>query len=180
MSVVFAGRHNQQPGFNQLGKGVIGQIADAVFRTERLGLHNVRVFRTDQHAKYHRMSTEVPDRDLVPMTPDLMTDSPVASLWNWHLANGLEFLPGDALATCWCHKFIAAALLHKSHLSKKRLDNSLFDGVGRHAHDANLVLYGDLQKARKRNEETPPTLTDSVHPFHSGAKARNAGSCVTA
>lgn len=84
---------------------------------------------------------------------DLM-ESPIQTMWKWHLINDLSFQPGDTLERCFIHKRIAVAILRKEHLSKSAIDSGLLNRVSRLKHDANLVLYGDLLKVREQHETT--------------------------
>ncbi len=87
-----------------------------------------------------------------PMSPDYLTGNQVETLYKWHLANGLDFMPGDTLDRCWCHKLIAAAIIGKDHTAPVSQKNGIFHGVTVHKHNANWVLYGDLHKAKlKKN-----------------------------
>ena len=80
-------------------------------------------------------------------------DSPVATMWKWHVMNGLECQPASTLEDSFIHKKLAAAILDKSHVSKKTIDNGLLNKVRRHKHHSSLVLYGDLLKVRDQQHE---------------------------
>jgi len=103
----------------------------------------------------HGMSSQ--NTGITPLGPDDIMESPVATMWKWHVMNGLEWQPADTLEDSFIHKKIAIAILDKSHISKKTVDNGLLNKVRRHKHKASLVLYGDLLKVRDQQHEEATT-----------------------
>jgi hypothetical protein len=87
---------------------------------------------------------------LKPMSADYLTGNPIETMHRWHLANNLEFMPGDSMSASWCHKLIAAEILRKSHTAPESQRNGIFRGITVHRHNPNLILYGDLHKAKSK------------------------------
>ena len=87
-------------------------------------------------------------------------ESPLQTMWKWHLINELRWLMADTLEASFIHKRIARAIFEKEHVTDSTAKGGIFKNVGRHQHDANLVRYGDLFKARvqgqSNEEETSP------------------------
>ena len=92
------------------------------------------------------MSSEI--TEVIPLGPDDLMESPVQTMWKWHLKNGLDFQPADTLEPSFIHRKLAIAMFHKEHVSEKTLKNNLFNRVRVHKHNKDLVLYGDLLKFR--------------------------------
>lgn len=85
-------------------------------------------------------------------------ESPLQTMWKWHLINELTWLMADTLEGSFVHRRIAAEILKRSGATIATNDKSVFLHVRRYKHDKNLMLYGDLFKFKKvqKDEETPP------------------------
>ena len=103
------------------------------------------------------MSTQNPN--LKPLEPGDLMESPLQTMWKWHLINALTFQAADTLERSFVHKRIAEVILDKSHVAEKTNKNGIFAGVRRHRHNTDLLIYGDLLKVKEQheNEETKDT-----------------------
>ena len=97
------------------------------------------------------MSTHNPR--VVPLESGDLMESPLQTMWKWHLINELAFQPGNTLEDSFVHKLIALEVLDKSHVSMASAKSNIFPGMSRSHHNPNLLLYRDLLKVRAQQRK---------------------------
>jgi hypothetical protein len=90
--------------------------------------------------------------NLKPLGIEHFRETPIMTMWAWHLDNDRPMVVADSLEESYCDRDLMMLYFRKTNTQKKTQNETILKHVDRHRNDSNLVRYGDFLVAKKRTD----------------------------